>query len=187
MSGPEYSHRVTERGKYTIDPEELLGRIGADAAEARRVASEAAAKARATSSDLSQLRARDAVLDTRLTAVETQVRQLPQLVASELQCAIDKAIGGALRQHFFKTAGVLVGALGIGGGGVYLRMHQSDTVNLQRISATREADEATQKRLFEQALAEGIARRDRELEAARVEELRRQVAAERASTMRQVH
>ncbi len=64
---------------------------------------------------------------------------------------------------------------------------KSEAIAQSRASAQSAVQESTDerlRRLFAEARAEGRAERDRELEAARVEELRRQVAAERKASMR---
>lgn len=88
---------------------------------------------------------------------------------------------------------VLLAVTGLGApGGAVAAWHWSGALKSEAIaqsrasaqSAVQESTDERLRRLFAEARAEGRAERDRELEAARVEELRRQVAAERKASMR---
>lgn len=88
---------------------------------------------------------------------------------------------------------VLLAVTGLGApGGAVAAWHwsgslKSEAIAQSRASAQTAVQESTDerlRRLFAEARAEGRAERDRELEAARVEEMRRQVAAERKASMR---
>lgn len=170
--------------RVVIDPDELLGRIGADAAIACEAAAKAAEEARTAQAEVARLHARDCALEQRMAAVEAKVDGLPALVSQALSKAVDEAVGSTLRKHSRWLVGVILGALGLGGGAGMLRLNQSDEANRARIESTKSEVDSAQKRLYEQALAEGIARRDRELDAARLQEARRSAAADRAANMR---
>lgn len=88
---------------------------------------------------------------------------------------------------------VLLAVTGLGApGGAVAAWHWSGSLKSEAIaqsrasaqSAVQESTDERLRRLFAEARAEGRAERDSELEAARVAELRRQVAAERAASMR---
>lgn len=169
----------------------MAGRAVAAAASAERHAERAAAEAAGAHQSVLRLRndveqrseRTDAELReqaARLGAVEKKVEDVPGLVAASLE-----ELGTRLlRKYWRRFVGITLGALGLTGGASWLRIEQVNDTSVQRVSAVKEDAEATQRRLYQEAIAEGMARRDRELEAAAIEELRRRVAAERAASMR---
>jgi hypothetical protein len=87
------------------------------------------------------------------------------------------------------VAGVSIGVPSVGIGAyqatVTIKTEAVAQSKSQALAVAQEDTDARLRRLFDEARREGRAERDRELEVARVEELRRQVAAERAASMRQ--
>lgn len=169
----------------------MAGRAVAAAVRAERHAEVAASQA--TGAHQSVLRLREDVeqraeltalelrqQSSRLTTVEKRVEDVPGLVAASLE-----ELGTRLLKKYWRRfVGVTIGALGITGGASWLRIEQVNDKSVERVSATREDLESLQLRLYQEAIESSRAEWNRQLEAARIEELRRQAAAERAATMR---
>ena len=165
-----------------VDSDVANARLRAEAAQlsSASAAASAAQAMDAVARHVKESDGRDHGIDLKLDALSTRVRALE--AQNEAIIVAVKTIGPRVAKW---VAVVAIPAL-ISAMGTSLWSSQASTdTSIQRIAAARSEDEAAQKRLFAQALAEGRADRDAELEAARIAELRRQAAAERAANMRE--
>lgn len=178
-------------GKRFEPPDVLAGKAVAAAARAEQHAGRSAELARGTQESMLRLRgevetrASDTAAQlrhqaSRIAAVEQQVKDVPALVATALEDMATRI----LRTYFRRFVALALGAVGLTGGANWLRTEQVNDKGVERVSAVREDTESMQRRLFREALAEGMARRDRELQAAAIEEARRKAAIDRATNQR---
>jgi len=165
----------------------FVGAIGADNAIARRQSATALANSEQALDKVDRLGGMLETLDTRTHEHGLQLAELKTNVG-QLQGDV-----GQLHKVMSSTATKLLGAAAaiattvLGGG--YLATQRVTEQSREQAAAVattvaREDTDDRLRRLMREAVAEGRSERDRELEAARIAEQRRIVAAERAAQQR---